>query len=1170
MNFLNLFLLPRHWLKVIGIICFLQSAFIPTGNAQSLIQIMAKYGGYDMDKNGTKEIESLSYLPFEAPNSQEVPANGRLVLVLVEPRLLQDIPNSTYNKQDLLNRLERWKGDLRAEGYYTRFIAAKVYDGSAHQDGRTVLAMRKFLQDVYSTYPNLKGVMLVGSFPEAMLVREWLWKREKAAGDTLTVKGKKYTNISYIRSIPERVSHRTDIVLADLNGKWENTYQQEAKTVSCLVAIPDQQLPSDWPATGTGVPSPILSSKAYEFFDSENMEDFFYVKDSKMDVVLDNGVQLNFRAYPNQHPELSPADRLLLTPTAQPEISVSRINTRHIALDVLPGIGLIDGNGKPQTYTGRAIDFSTAFQQNPVLERTLLIEYFDRNHLHRIGAYNHMPLNLAATAGPDFKAASAREFLNNASLTWNEQKEFDQANLEDYLRFLKYNAVVKGYRAHGSRTGMSFYNTYDPQRLLALTGPSFRWTKKFISARPEKYEYKPTFEDKSGSADWGFHRTLWQNKKLTSVRPSFYFFFGCEANSPANSEKVPYNHSTYGQFNNAENILYFLNGLATMTRAKTFNDDISGFPDALKKDIYANLGDGWKAHYSYVATHTASSQASNKRSYWWSVLGDWTLRLQYSNGAAILGFNKDKPDFEGKGVLAQHTWIGSNQATAGEIELDLSKQKFPSAGDLNNDKREDFLITHEEGIAAAYHDGLKWQTLLAKPNDTFFGAWRYNASINTGKDKILGHGDFDNNGSHEILIRSSWGLGILAYSSASKTFTSILANPAGTVYTDQGVSWTYQTTDIIEAIADFNGDKTDDILIRNSKGRAVLSVLNGKLYPLMVVKFGTSSAATGGKSWKHEASDVMVGVADFAITGNTKSILLLHATKGLGIMNVTNSLKDKFLVHSIQAPGTRFGDWLFNPKDNKIEAAADFNKDGKDELVFTSPFGIGLITLPGSFGSTTFTSLVCKPKGTSFNGWSYSPTSNSIPDKIIGTGDFDADGAAEILIRGPQALGVLKLNALASTFDCPEIIFYNNSFLTKSMDGWYPQDIDLVLSIGNFDGLTGQEILLVKNVSAIKTTSETSATSSESMGFPFFQEENVTDKLGKVHFYPNPVENVLNLQTKSADIATVQILDLAGNPVLTEPYKETIDVSTLQSGIYVLYLKDKQGLNLEAKRLIKK
>ena len=135
--------------------------------------IMSRYHNYNINGEPSPEIISLDYASFENA-AESIPADGRLVLVLVEPRILAPIAGLNPS-DDLVGRLIRYKGDLRAEGYYSRFILANVYRGNTNQDGRTVIAIRRFLREVKGAHPNLEGIIMVGAFPETALLRRWIW-----------------------------------------------------------------------------------------------------------------------------------------------------------------------------------------------------------------------------------------------------------------------------------------------------------------------------------------------------------------------------------------------------------------------------------------------------------------------------------------------------------------------------------------------------------------------------------------------------------------------------------------------------------------------------------------------------------------------------------------------------------------------------------------------------------------------------------------------------------------------------------------------------------------------------------------------------------------------------------------------------------------------------------
>lgn len=77
------------------------------------------------------------------------------------------------------------------------------------------------------------------------------------------------------------------------------------------------------------------------------------------------------------------------------------------------------------------------------------------------------------------------------------------------------------------------------------------------------------------------------------------------------------------------------------------------------------------------------------------------------------------------------------------------------------------------------------------------------------------------------------------------------------------------------------------------------------------------------------------------------------------------------------------------------------------------------------------------------------------------------------------------------------------------------------------------------------------------------QEFNVLDKIS---FYPNPTNSILNISIKE-DIQNVEIYNLLGSKVM-EHKSKSINVSTLENGIYLLKVITKEGV-FTAKRFIK-
>lgn len=78
----------------------------------------------------------------------------------------------------------------------------------------------------------------------------------------------------------------------------------------------------------------------------------------------------------------------------------------------------------------------------------------------------------------------------------------------------------------------------------------------------------------------------------------------------------------------------------------------------------------------------------------------------------------------------------------------------------------------------------------------------------------------------------------------------------------------------------------------------------------------------------------------------------------------------------------------------------DFNGDGIDEILVSSPWGIGVLKKSGN----TMTALMVAPNGTRFGGWVLDTNNN----RFGPVADYDTDGSAEILVTSPWGIGVLK------------------------------------------------------------------------------------------------------------------------------------------------------------------
>lgn len=579
------------------------------------------YQAHNINRDGINEIDSLTLMGFEPEEAP--PTHSRMVLVLVEDRLLQTLPGG-YNTSHLVDRLERYKEDLWLDGFTSRFVKADVYSGPEHQDGRTVLAFRQLFREVWNRMSNFAGVVFVGSFPEPMLVRRWVWRRKNWS---TTIDGQEYTD-DYLRIVPETIAHRSDIVLSDMTGHWDRLYVEGPQKLESLEVIPRSDWPTDWPASGFLHQSDTFKVEEIEF------EDFFYINDSSYYISEQRSDYIAIQAYKTRrNPEVGGEDDLRTNPISTPDIHVSRINPRHIADMPDPsfrdnnGQSLLDSNGNPQAVTTSS-DPNDQFTFDPTLERRLLIEYFDRNHAFRSGELERKVPHRASAAGKDFSADRLLNYLEDDVPDFGSGFKTSDASLTDYVNFLKVPAVLKGAVAHANAWNTSWGDDYHPDTLERIVG-GHPWRWKRVSSN----RYEPSFEDQGSHADLFLHRSLYHNNALSERNASLWIHMGCQVNSPGSSTREPYSNERYGNFQNAEGILFYCQGLALVSRAKVFYDWPTDFPKALGERLTARVGDGLTAYYDSEADSSALAESNKisacKRAYTWSLIGDWTLRLRY-------------------------------------------------------------------------------------------------------------------------------------------------------------------------------------------------------------------------------------------------------------------------------------------------------------------------------------------------------------------------------------------------------------------------------------------------------------------------------------------------------------------------------------------------------------
>lgn len=619
-------------MRLLGAICLtwaLSLSLAPASAAPqaSLHEVNQAYSHRDANGDGFAELRSIRSLDLHRTPTG---ATRGAVLVIAESRLV-----SSPAAEGLRDALRTHADDLAAEGWAVLGVAMQVYDGPVHQDGRTLLAMREYLRAVKQVVPDFAGVVLVGSFPEAVLIRQYNWRQH---GKTTLHKGEDGEEVFggekvyRLRSVPEIVASSCDLILADLDGHWERLYHIGPEELPWVLAVyPDAQPPDeDTPLHRwiNGGPTPHFERGTKGF------QDFFLVNDGRFEAAFVADGVLDVRPLDDlQDAECAEADRERGNPIARPDIILSRIDARHIALKPKAGVrgvdgeGLLDAHGLPQVVafpsdkeTPRGL---SVWERDPALEQALLIEFFQRNHRFRRGEFRD-DLKPAAIA---FDLGSPMRSLVASRTEWTDFDEpsldvhGDDATLLGAVEWLKRAAILRSINAHSDPWGSHFGKVEDVAALeAACGGQAWSWIR-------EGAKLVPTL-GATGKLDFAICRTLWQNRALPDSA-SLFLHSGCGITSPGAADRYPYSDPRYGYWQGAEALLFYCNGLALVGRSKTFYDFPTDFAKRLGEG--ATFGGAW-AHYFDVESaepdvRKVGRGIGRKRAYFWQVLGDWTLTL---------------------------------------------------------------------------------------------------------------------------------------------------------------------------------------------------------------------------------------------------------------------------------------------------------------------------------------------------------------------------------------------------------------------------------------------------------------------------------------------------------------------------------------------------------------
>lgn len=985
-----------------------------------LAPIMSRYTNYAMTSDGIPEINSLSYISFESGYADPLPTQ-RLALVLIEPRLLQSIGNPAL-RTDLMRCLQRFKGDLCAEGLFSRFITANLYGGPVQKDGRIVLSLRRFFRDVKATFVNFEGVILVGNFPEATLVRTVSWCPGFLTPRQLAI-------------WPELISERAEIVLADLTGNWESIYQQNDFNDEAITATPDASTTANGWFDGESVRTCDFTSTSFIINRSGNFRDAFFMDDAVYTIVASQTtpspflhIRLN-QAERNSEVDIN--DRSMVNILARPDISVSRINAFHIAVNPNPSLVGTDGHrfldaaGNPQVVSNPTPLFKGPQHLDLFnfrdfdLERRLLISYFNRNHRFRNGAFSDLPFRTAVVSGTtDFSPDWYEPLVNAAATDFQPCVKTPNATLQQYVQFYKTHATLKYIMAHSNANISEFRDGGNMTAFTAEVGGSpLRWVYR-------SGQYVPSFDGQGGTADMYTHRALWHYNTLESAGASLIIHGGCNVNSVTESQTDTYTSANYARWNNTEGILFYTNCVSLFSRAKGFNDSPNGFADGYRLSDRANFGSCWRSYFNAQANDGGLStyNIQRKRAYFWSINGDWALRLRNKNGLGILSLDSSLRSAE---VHPNRAWIDG-------WNYDAALNRIRGIGDIDGDGTDEMVVTSEWGIGILKYNGFHFRALMTAPRDTWFGGWRYDATINPGRDRIMGVQNFSGTSKNEIMIWSSWGITTLEYNGVSLFPSRIYANG-----TRLG-GWLLNTSDNVYCgSGQFDSDPRKDMVVMSPWGLGIISLQSSA--HVYVAPNGTR---LGG--WLlNSGGDTIRLVAD--LDGDGMDEILITSPWGIGVLKMMGGKLTSVAMHP---NGENLGGYVVHSTHNFV-LADNLRGSAEKQILVMDSTGIHMLCFVGN----RLVRLAFAANGTRIDGWVIDTSNNHVQP----AGDMNGDRMAEFVIRSPWGVGIMGVDA-ANRLRCNSMFPYGSV-----LNDWYLQSGDMIVGSGNFTGsLDRKELLIVK------------------------------------------------------------------------------------------------------------
>ena len=165
---------------------------------------------------------------------------------------------------------------------------------------------------------------------------------------------------------------------------------------------------------------------------------------------------------------------------------------------------------------------------------------------------------------------------------------------------------------------------------------------------------------------------------------------------------------------------------------------------------------------------------------------------------------------------------------------------------------------------------------------------------------------------------------------------------------------------------------------------------------------------TRGRGIWRLAIDHETGITTSDLNGDGTQDIQVASGWGIGTLTRQGAGLDTL---ALKPNGTRFDGWMLDTRTNRLEVLANLDNDRASEMIFTSGWGVGVLEQTGD----TYRALFLDPNGTRYGGWILDTEKN----RFGPVGDFDGDGRDEVLITSGWGIGIFELDSAGTSFDVP-------------------------------------------------------------------------------------------------------------------------------------------------------